>query len=121
MDNMNFFEELWSKLSTSVDFIVVGLVFLSGFFQSQYLDGWRISKNDKRNGALKTLIVSLVACGVYIVLSKDETEGANWAKYFLSYFAATSLYELGLKLLIAWAQKKWASLFKKAESTDQGK
>src|SRR3990167_2887876 len=103
---MDFFQQLLDKIATSIDLIIVGIVFAAGFFQGQYLEGWRVAKSDKQNGALKTLLVSFAACAIYTFLAKDEANGANWAKYFLSFFLATSAYELGIKHLMDWIGSK---------------
>ena len=104
-----FFAQLWDKISASIDLIIVGIVLVSGFFQSQYLPSWRIVKNDSQNGALKTLIVSFIACSIYLFLSKDPGKGDNWAKYFMSYFLATSLYQFGIKYIMNWIGNKLPS------------
>lgn len=86
----NFFQSFLDKF----DVWVVGIVLCSGFFQSKYLKGFSWSKDSSYDSALKTLALSAVASALYIVLVKDPESGNNWAKYFVSYFAATSLYEL---------------------------
>ena len=79
---------------SNIDFIIVGLVLCAGFFQKQYFKGFRLSKDDSYDSALKTLMLSAIVSIIYIVLIKDPEKPKNWSMYFLSYFAATSLYEL---------------------------
>lgn len=98
----NFFDIILS----SIDFVVVAIVLCSGFFQTRYLSVWTWSKDPKHDSALKTLVVSFLASVVYIVLIKDPEKGSNWAKYFLSYFFATSLYELLVKPFYTWISSK---------------
>ena len=86
----NFFDAFLDKF----DLIVVGLVLCSGFFQKNYLKGFAFSKDSSYDSALKTLLVSAMVSAIYIFLIKDPESANNWAKYFVSYFAATSLYEL---------------------------
>lgn len=98
---MNLFEALLSKL----DAVIMGIVLCSGFFQNKYLKGITWSKDKSYDSALKTLAVSAVASAIYIVLIKDPESANNWAKYFVSYFAATSLYELLVLPFIKWVKK----------------
>ena len=98
---MNFFESFADKF----DVWIVGIVLCSGFFQQKYLKGIVWSKDASYDSALKTLAVSAVASAIYIVLLKDPESANNWAKYFVSYFAATSLYELLVSPFIKWVKK----------------
>jgi hypothetical protein len=99
---MDYLIELSSKWN--IDLIIVAIVLLSGFFQERYLFMFYISKDSKHDQAIKTLLVSLVASIVYILLLYKGAEIA-WAKYFISYFAATSLYELLVKPFTKWIEK----------------
>ena len=99
---MNILDSLMDKL----DLIIVGIVLCSGFFQKIYLKGFKLSKDESYDSALKTLIVSAVASVIYISFIKDPENANNWAKYFVSYFGATSLYELLLSPFIRWVKSK---------------
>jgi hypothetical protein len=94
----SFFDTITSR----IDFIIVAIVLCSGFFQTRYLSGWVWAKNSTQDSALKTLAVSAVASVIYIALVKDPAKGSNYAMYFLSYFFATSLYELLIKPFVNW-------------------
>jgi hypothetical protein len=96
----NFLDTILSNL----DWVVVVIVLCSGFFQSRYLSGFTISKSN--DSAIKTLLVSAVAAAIYISLLKNPENGKNWAGYFLSYFFATSLYELIVKPFTNWITSK---------------
>jgi hypothetical protein len=87
---------LWAAFSANVDWVIVLLVIASGYFQSAYLKDLNI------NDALKTLLVSFVASGIYLLLAGDLVNKASLAKYFFSFFLATSLYEILLK---GWTKK----------------
>jgi hypothetical protein len=81
-------------------------VLCSGFFQSRYFKGFSLSKDASYDSALKTLALSAVASSVYIVLARNPAVATNWAKYFVSYFAATSLYELLISKFVDWIKEK---------------
>lgn len=99
----SFFDTITSR----IDFIIVAIVLCSGFFQTRYLSAWVWAKNTTQDSALKTLAVSAVASLVYIILLKDPEKGENYAMYFLSYFFATSLYELLIKPFVSWITLKF--------------
>ena len=98
---MNLLNSMLDKL----DFWVIGIVLCSGFFQTRYLKAFRWSKDPSYDSALKTLALSAVVSSIYILLAKDTEKANNWAKYFVSYFAATSLYELLVNPFIKLIQK----------------
>lgn len=98
-----FFDQLMNVL----DVVVVVLVLLSGFFQKKYFQGFKLSSNESYDSALKTLALSFAVSIIYIVLIKDPTRANNWSRYFLSYFAATSLYELLVSPFTKWLQSKF--------------
>ena len=87
---------LWDAFGANIDWVIVILVIASGYFQSAYLKDLNI------NDALKTLLVSFIASGIYLLLSGDLVNKASLAKYFFSFFLATSLYEILLK---GWTKK----------------
>lgn len=98
---MNLFNAFADKL----DLWIIGIVLCSGFFQRKYLKAFFWSKDPSYDSALKTLAVSFVASSLYIVLAKDPDSASNWAKYFVSYFGATSLYELLVSPFVKWIKK----------------
>jgi len=98
---MNLLNSLMEKL----DLWVIGIVLCSGFFQARYLKGFTLSKDISYDSALKTLFLSGVASSTYIFLAKDPESATNWAKYFFSYFGATSLYELLVSPFVRWIKK----------------
>jgi hypothetical protein len=87
---------LWEAFNANIDWVIVLLVIASGYFQSAYL------KNVNIADALKTLLVSFVVSGIYLLLAGDIANKASLAKYFFSFFLATSLYEILLK---GWTKK----------------
>jgi hypothetical protein len=99
-------QPFFDSLLNALDFVVVGLVLLSGFFQKRYFRGFKLSNDDSYDSALKTLILSGIVSTVYILLIKDPEKATNWSKYFISYFAATSLYELLINPFTKWIQSK---------------
>lgn len=109
---MEWYEYLKDKWN--LDIIIIVIVFLSGFFQEKYLCKFSWVKDGRFDASLKTLIVSLIASSIYIILiykeakrtSEDGTALIPWAKYFISYFAATSLYDLGIRPIRKWITKK---------------
>lgn len=98
--------QFFEPILNAIDFIIVGLVLASGFFQGRYLTGITLSKNSSYDSALKTLFVSAVFSAIYIILIKDPEKASNWSKYFLSYVFATSLYELLVQPFTKWIQSK---------------
>ena len=90
----------FDTILSSIDWIVIVIVLCAGFFQSRYLAAWNVSS------ATKTLVVSFLASAIYIALLKNPENGKNWAGYFLSYFFATSLYELLVKPFTNWISAK---------------
>lgn len=103
-----FFESFLDKL----DWVIVVLVLLCGFFQKRYLKGFSLSKETSYDSALKTLFLSAVVASLYIFLLKDPNKVNNWSKYFISYFAATSLYELLVTPFLAWIKSKTGEIDK---------
>lgn len=91
-----------------IDPIIVLLVIGAGFFQGYYLKSWTVVKDEKTNGALKTLIMSLLFVAGYIIILSvtDKLPKEVWANYFVSYILATSLYELLIRPLTKWIQKR---------------
>lgn len=99
-------EAFFEQVINALDFIVVAIVLVSGFFQKMYLKGIIFSKDDAYDSALKTLLVSAVFSTIYIFLIKDPDKSSNWSKYFLSYVFATSLYELLISPFVRFIKKK---------------
>lgn len=98
----NFFDIVTSHL----DLVIVAIVLGSGFFGKIYLKGLVLTKDSSYDNALKTLIVSFIASSIYIALIKDPEKPNNWAMYFLSYFFATSFYELLINPFVNWIKAK---------------
>lgn len=98
--------EFFNSLMDKIDVYVVAIVLCAGFFQSRYFKGFSISKDESYDSALKTLALSALASTVYILLARNPAEATNWAKYFISYFAATSLYELLISKFVDWIKSK---------------
>jgi putative effector of murein hydrolase LrgA (UPF0299 family) len=99
--------EFFDSFATKIDIYIVGLVLLSGFFQNKYFKGFKINKKDESyDSALKTLLLSAVVSVVYIYLLKDPEKADNWSKYFISYFMATSIYELIVSKFVDWIKLK---------------
>ena len=95
-----------SYIKGAIDLYVVVIVLCSGFFQSRYFKGFKLSKDESYDSALKTLGLSAIASAIYIILARNPAEATNWAKYFISYFAATSLYELLISRFVDWIKSK---------------
>jgi hypothetical protein len=87
---------LWEAFNSNIDWVIVLLVIASGYFQAAYMKDLNFAD------ALKTLLVSFVVSGIYLLLVGDLTDKGSLAKYFFSYFIATSLYEILLK---GWTKK----------------
>lgn len=111
---MEWFDYLRDKWN--LDIIIVALVFLSGFFQEKYLQLWVWAKNARLDASFKTLAVSFLVSSVYILIMAKELKRANvggatllipWGKYFFSYFATTSLYDMAISPLRRWISKKF--------------
>lgn len=107
----------WLKNQLNIDLIIVVLVILSGFFQEKYLESVTISKNLRLNASLKTLFLSAIVSTIYIVLVYRDVKNNSlrngvpadpmpWAKYFISYFTATSFYDFIIKPFRRFIQKK---------------
>lgn len=108
------------KHQLNIDIIIVVLVILSGFFQDKYMGVFRWSKSDRYDASLKTLALSAAISLVYILLMYDFHKNASmkkgepvdaipWAKYLISYFAATSLYDLVINPFRKFITKKLGS------------
>ena len=90
------FPYLWAAFNANIDWVIVILVIASGYFQSAYMKDLNFAD------ALKTLLVSFFASGIYLLLAGDLSDKQSLAKYFFSFFLATSLYEIFLK---SWSKK----------------
>ncbi|OPZ95493.1 MAG: hypothetical protein BWY70_01991 [Bacteroidetes bacterium ADurb.Bin408] len=104
MEIINFLQPFGLPIDTVMIFIVV----LSGEWQKKYL-----ADVTRFNGALKTLLVSFIACTIYGFLFSFAYKFQRDLplKWFFSYVVATSLYELFFKTLIG-------KLFTKTESKE---
>jgi hypothetical protein len=109
---MEWFDYLKDKWN--LDIIIIAIVFLSGFFQEKYLFETKLIKDARLDASVKTLAISFIVSSIYILLVYKEakrtaTDGIvylSWVKYMISYFAATSLYDLGIKPLRKWIKNK---------------
>lgn len=102
----NFFDIVVNTL----DAWIVAIVLCSGFFQKIYLKGIVLNKkSESYDSALKTLALSFIVSLIYIYLLKDPDKASNWSKYFFSYFAATSLYELLIEPFAEWIRTRRAN------------
>lgn len=102
MDFLQYMQDKWN-----LDLIIILIVLLSGFFQSRYLVKTWIKTSEKHDQAIKTLVVSFVVSLVWIYLSNlGKADALPFAKYFISYFAATSLYELLVNPFTKWIKKQ---------------
>lgn len=91
-----------------IDFMMFWLVIAAGFMQQRLLAPFTWYKKDARyDGTLKTLVVSMILCGLYTWLVKYEANvapdaeqkiGVPWLKIFISFSLATSFYDLIIRL-----------------------
>ena len=98
MDILNFLKE-----QLHIDGVIVLIVIASGFFQQKYLCGLRLSTDDKTDSALRTLVLSGAVVAIMLFLTgagKDDIWPA-----FLSYFLATSFYELIVRPITKFIKK----------------
>lgn len=80
-----------------MDFAVIGIVLLSGYFAGRYLNQPIITKHV--GTAWRTLIVSVVFVAIYVIALKKDGGSFEYTKLFVSYVTATSLYELIIKTI----------------------
>lgn len=83
---------VWLKENAHIDGIITLIVIAAGLFQKTFLEGIVWSKDEKYDGALKTLAVSAVL--VTVKLFFEKAHGTDIWDAILSYFLATSFYEL---------------------------
>lgn len=89
--------EFLNQFLSMIDPVIIVLVILSGFFQKRYFKGFTWAKEKSYDNALKTLALSFVVSIIYILLFRSPENAKPWANYFISYFFATSMYELLLQ------------------------
>src|SRR5690348_11773922 len=110
-------ENILNWLDTKyIDWAIFLLVIGSGFLQARLLQPFCFYKKDPRYDAtLKTFLVSICLCTLYVWLCKYEAkmasagerlEGTPWVKLFISYACATSFYEVILRLFKIEFKKK---------------
>lgn len=120
---MEWFEYIKEKWN--LDLIIIMIVFLSGFFQEKYMCKWEWKKDSRYDASLKTLAVSLIISSIYILVVYRETKRTatdgivvlSWGKYLISYFAATSLYDMAIRPLRKWLKKKFGDDSPDVETT----
>jgi len=113
-------EQLFEYLQKqwNIDLIIVALVFMSGLFQEKYIP-FELSKDKRLSNGLKTLILSAIVGLIYAILVYYEERAAirrsdkpdmaaviPLKKYFVSYFAATSVYDMAVRPIRNWINKK---------------
>lgn len=97
----------------NIDAWILVIVFLSGLFQEKYMTRVKFSTTDARlDGSLKTLAVSAVAGCIYLYLMyRDNKDNFPYVKYFVSYFAATSIYDLAVRPIRKWITRMTNKFF----------
>ena len=80
------------------------IVVAAGLFQKTFLAGFVLSKDEKYDGALKTLLVSALL--VTVKLCFEKVHGTDIWDAILSYFLATSFYELIARPLVKAIRNK---------------
>lgn len=107
MEWYDYLKDKWN-----IDTVIVAIVFLAGFFQEKYLCRFKWSNDNRFDAGLKTLVVSIIVSTLYIFLvyreaqRTDENAFIPWGKYLISWFTATSLYDMGIRPLRKWIKKK---------------
>lgn len=102
----DFLTKLWEAAVANLDGYIILIVLCAGFFQAKYFKGFHLVKDESYDAALKTLALSFVVSVIYIMLVRNPDNVYNWSKYFVSYFTATSLYELIIDPFRQWVLKK---------------
>lgn len=98
----------WLKVNAHIDGIIVLIVIAAGLFQKTFLGSFAWVKDEKHDGALKTLAVSAVMVGVMLYFQKAH--GTDIWDAILSYFLATSFYELLARPIVKFIRRKIVSL-----------
>jgi hypothetical protein len=98
----------WLKENAHIDGIIVLIVVAAGLFQKTFLGGFAWVKDEKYDGALKTLLVSAIVVGIKLYFEK--VRGSDIWDAFLSYFLATSFYELFARPIVKFIRRKIVSL-----------
>jgi hypothetical protein len=99
---MNYLEQAQQQVAIYIDFAAVLLVLLGGFFSKRYLSSWKIDT------AFKTLLMGTFFIAGYMAVLhlSGDLQKQHYAKYFVSYCVATSLYEIILKRFLAFIKDK---------------
>lgn len=116
---MEWYDYLTSKWN--IDVIIVAIVFLSGLFQEKYFR-FELSKDKRYSAGLKTLFLSLLVGIIYAFIvyhdaraalkksgAEDISVSIPLKMYFISYFAATSLYDMAVRPFRNWLNKKFGN------------
>ncbi len=101
MENMATFFEL-------LNWVVIVLVLCSGLFAKKYLDDIDSIGRFKISLAVKTLIVASFFVSFYALMEhwSGNIGKGDISSYFFSYCVATSFYELILKGVIKFLERK---------------
>lgn len=95
--NENTLTSAFNMFVALLDPIVIGLVLISGYFSGKYLNWSWLNKHVST--AWKTLIFSAILVAIYIVAVRRDGGSFTYTKVLISYFVATSFYELIIKAL----------------------
>lgn len=116
---MEWYDYLTSKWH--IDPIIIAIVFLSGMFQEKYFR-FELAKDKRYSNGLKTLFLSLLVGVIYAFIvyhdekaalkksgAEDISVSIPLKMYFISYFAATSLYDMAVRPFRNWLNKKFGN------------
>ena len=93
----------WLQENLHIDGVIVLIVIAAGFFQNRYMKTIKVSKDEKTDSAWKTLIVSALLVTLKLVFAKANRDEC-WDGV-LSYFLATSFYEIILRPVVKYINK----------------
>lgn len=94
----------WLQTNLHINGVIVLIVIAAGYFQNSYTKDLHLSKDDKTNSALKTLLISGLVVSIMLVFQQAKRDEI-WDA-FLSYFLATSFYELLVRPITKFIQSK---------------
>lgn len=97
----------WLQTNLHINGVIVLIVIAAGYFQNSYTKDLHLSKDDKTNSALKTLLISGLVVTIMLLFQNPGREQI-W-EACLSYFLATSFYEILVRPITKAIQKKIGS------------